>query len=244
MTPKELAVLGLDYLTGKPSPLTPVDKDEVVTSSSLEGMEGITLKYFLEKLEDESINEYDEESNIGKVEASVTYDANYSFKNDEKDSFILLFNITDVYKAIYKRGGDGAYSELLHRNINSVIVEVEGEVVGIDMDTIKDLVFDYVPIHRRVYDAFKTNSWAFVFKWKSLSEYKEEQRAIWDNYQQSNKQPSATLPPFARFQMTLKKQLEKYLEERKPISFITQFVEEQIDTAHLYGMNEKTQFKK
>ena len=237
MTPQELAVLGFEYLTGKSSPLNSSDKDDIITSSTLEGMEGSSLKYFVEKLEDESVNDYDKEKNLGEVQGTVTHDIMYGFSIDDNDPFTIIINMTDVYNSVYQKGRT-PYTELLNRVINSVIIE-SSIVDEIDLETIKGLVYDYAPIHQRVYDDFGTKNWIYVFTWNALEEFKKEQRIIWSNYIQSNNQPSATLPPFARFQESLKKQLTKYLVERKSVDFITQFVEEQIDTAHLYGMNEK-----
>jgi hypothetical protein len=236
MTPKELAVSILNYLTGKASHLKPNYKDEIITSCSLgdDVLVGASPKIFIEKMENESINNYDAETKKGQAEGTASYDVVYGFDDNQLS---IIMNITDVYESVYKNNGTPS-TEVVNRKINSVIVE-NTSIQDVSLDDVMQQLYDYAPIHERVYEAFNTKNWEYVFKWASLENYKNERRKIWGDYIQSKSQPSATLPPFERFKDSMERQLEKYLEQRKPIDFITTFVREQLDTAHLYGMNEK-----
>jgi hypothetical protein len=91
-----------------------------------------------------------------------------------------------------------------------------------------------------VYEGFNTKRWQFVFKWNGLPNFINQQHAEWDKYKSNeDREQGASFPPFAKFHKETRKQFKKYLQEGKSEGFILQFLEETIDTAHLYGMNEK-----
>jgi len=226
MTSQEISESTLNYLTGKPSDLIPSQKEEVVSSSSL-GNEGVSLDLFKENLESEAHKK-------GEAQSSVLYDVSYGFQN----GIWITISIEDVWKSVYNPNDKDPYTTtLLNREIKSVVTEENNVPKQIDLRSVSTMIYDYAPIHERVYDKFNSNNWKYVFKWEGLKSFSEQSHQDWAKFRQKKTNVSASLPTFVRFQNEMKKQLTKYLQEKKSVEFITSFVEQQLDTAHVYGVN-------
>lgn len=238
----ELAKSALNYLTGRESDIIPSGKaEEYITSSNLgEEMKSLPLTNFIERLENHAVEDYDRETQKGESEGWATFDVSYGFEN-----FDIILNITDHYKSAYRKGEESPTTKLVHRKINSVAVYNSNtkELHEVRQEDIKDQLYDYVAIHERVYEAFNNPSrWKFVFKWEGLKNFIDQQNKLWKLHEKEvMREEGGNLPSYSKFHRQTLKELRRYLEDKKDMKFIADFIGEKLDTAHLYGYNEGEQ---
>lgn len=227
---RELAISILNYLTGKGGDFTPLDKDEYISSSS-NGEEG-SVQNFLDELLEQAISDMDKKS-----EGWVTYDVVYGLEHKGRE-YTFIINITDYYELRINEREQEDYYDLENRKINSVIIEINGEVHEINLDDLKSQLYDYSALHERIYEAFNTTRWKKIFEWEGIEDFKKWQHKHWSRFIMPTYEKGGDVSSFAHFHEEVREQLKKYLTERKSQEFILNYVAQQLDTAHLYGLNE------
>lgn len=239
---KELSQEVMNYLIGKGGDFIPLDKDIHVISNSV-GKNIGKVEDFWELIIEQVANENQE---LGKKptklkgKGDITYDVLYGLEHKGKEVNIII-ELKD-YLQVHQDDEGYIDTDIIYRKVKAITLEVDGKPHEIDLEDLKKQIYIYEPFSEKIYESFKSAQGILSNTYKDEAQrytYARQMHQYWETNKPREFEKGGYMPTFAEFHEETRKLLKKFLKEKKSEKFILDFVEEKLDTAHLYGLNEK-----
>lgn len=238
--PKELAQDIMNYLIGNGGDFIPIDKDIHVVSTSVG--EAISIDDFYERLVEEIAHEMYEHGLASyklKGNGDITYEVFYKVKHKDKDIYIIIEQ--KDYVMVHRDDEGYIDTEILYREVKAVTLEINEVPYEIDLEDLRKQIYIYEPFSDAIYESFNSAKGILSNTYKSEAErytYARKKHLYWENNKPRKFEKGGYMPTFAEFHEETRRLLKKFLEEKRSENFILDFIEERLDTAHLYGLRE------